>query len=306
MGAKSPLFVIHKKPDGDAIGSALALAHWLEESGRPAPVFCRDPAPGHYDFLPRFGNITADEEIFFQPGVDLIVVLDSGDAMYAGVQEIFARLSPEITVINIDHHPTNQHYGELNLVDAGASSTAEVIYNFFVHNGVRVDKYMATALLSGILTDTTNFTNPATTVSSMSAASDLVGLGARANDISKYLLKNKSIDALRLWGRALARLEENKRFNMAIAVIKREDLAGIEAEAEAVEGVANFLNALLNVKLVMVLRETEDGYVKGSMRSTDADVSLLAKAMGGGGHKKAAGFSVRGRLDKINGQWTVV
>ncbi|NIV99513.1 hypothetical protein GWN26_10420 [Candidatus Saccharibacteria bacterium] len=226
--------------------------------------------------------------------------------MYAGVHEIIEGLKEDLPIINIDHHATNQNYGQLNLVDAEASSTAEVVYNFFSHNNVKIDKHIATALLVGILTDTTNFTNPGTTVSSMRVASELISHGARTNEISKNLLKNKSIDALRLWGKTLARLEENKELNMAIAVIKKEDFTDIQSPGEAVEGVANFLNALLNVSLVLVLRETDDGFVKGSFRSTDVDVSQIAQALGGGGHKKAAGFTIKGKLDKVDGRWQIV
>jgi len=303
--AKKPLFVMHKKPDGDTLGSALALAHWLEAEGKNAIIFCKDVAPKHYDFIPKFDRVRNDPAIFEQD-VDLIVVLDSGDLMYAGVHEIIEGLSKDLPIINIDHHATNQNYGQLNLVDAEASSTAEVVYNFFSHNNVKIDKHIATALLVGILTDTTNFTNPGTTVSSMRVASELISHGARTNEISKNLLKNKSIDALRLWGKTLARLEENKELNMAIAVIKKEDFTDIQSPGEAVEGVANFLNALLNVSLVLVLRETDDGFVKGSFRSTDVDVSQIAQALGGGGHKKAAGFTIKGKLDKVDGRWQIV
>jgi len=304
--AKKPLFVIHKKPDGDALGSALALVHWLESEGKPARVFCRDFPPVHYEFLPRFNRIITEEKVFQDPELDLVIVLDSGDLFYAGVQDILTRTERIFSIINIDHHATNQHYGEINLVDSSASSTAEMIFNFLKYNRQPIDKHMATALLAGILTDTTNFTNPGTTVGSMRVASQLIAHGARTNEISRHLLKNKSIDALRLWGKTLTRLEENKKLNMAIAVIKREDLEGIEAENEAIEGVANFLNSLLVVELVLVLRETEDGFVKGSLRSTNVDVSRIAKALGGGGHKKAAGFTIKGRLEQVDGKWEVV
>jgi phosphoesterase RecJ-like protein len=225
---------------------------------------------------------------------------------YAGVEDIIAQNERIFSIINIDHHATNQHYGEINLVDPEASSTAEIIFNFLNINNQPVDKHMATALLAGILTDTSNFTNPGTTIGSMKVASRLISYGARTNEISRHLLKNKSIDALRLWGKTLTRLEENKKFNMAIAVIRQEDLADIDAKDEAVEGVSNFLNAMLAVEIVLVLRETDEGFVKGSLRSTSVDVARLAKALGGGGHKKAAGFSIKGRLEQIDGKWKVV
>lgn len=304
--AKKPLFVMHKKPDGDAIGSALAMANWLESEGKQAQIYCYDSAPKHYEFINKYDRIRNDPAIFNHQDVDLVIVLDSGDLAYAGIDEILKSTNKNLTIINIDHHATNQHYGELNLIEPDASSTAEVVYNLLSLNDVNIDKHIATALLVGILTDTTNFTNPGTTVSSMRVASELIGFGARTNEISKNILKNKSLDALRLWGKTLSRLEENKELDMAIAVIKKEDLHDVSSPGEAVEGVSNFLNALLNVRLVLVLRETDDGYVKGSFRSTDVDVSKIAQTLGGGGHKKAAGFTIKGRLEKIDGKWTVV
>ena len=304
--AKKPLFVMHKKPDGDALGSALAMANWLESEGKKAHIYCFDSAPKNYQFINKYDRIRNDPAIFNHEDVDLVVVLDSGDLMYAGIDDILEIADKDLPVINIDHHATNQKYGELNLVVPDASSTAEVVYNFLSHNNVKIDKHIATALLVGILTDTTNFTNPGTTVSSMRVASELISFGARINEISKNILKNKSIDALRLWGKTLSRLEENKELGMAVAVIKKEDLTDVHSPGEAVEGVSNFLNALLDVKLVLVLRETDDGFVKGSFRSTDVDVSKIAQSLGGGGHKKAAGFTIKGQLKKIDGKWTVV
>lgn len=304
--ANRPLLVMHKKPDGDTLGSALAMARWLREQGKDACIFCRDSAPRHYDFLPEFEKIQNDPAIFERQEIDLIVVLDSGDLGYAGVEEIISGINRSLPIINIDHHATNRHYGEINLVEPDASSTAEVVHNFFETNDIKINRHIATSLLVGILTDTTNFTNPGTTVSSMRVASKLISYGARTGEITRRIMKNKSIDSLRLWGKTLSRLEENRQLNMAIAIIKKEDLAEVNAPGEAVEGVANFLNALLDVRLVLVLRETNDGHVKGSFRSTDADVSKIAAALGGGGHKKAAGFTIKGRLEQVGGKWKVM
>lgn len=304
LRANKPVFVIHKKPDGDTLGSGLALLYWMRSLGREPGLFCRDQAPENYQFLPSADEIITEKSIFQQ--ADLVVVLDSGDLGYAGVEDIFSRLQAKPSIINIDHHMTNQQYGDINLIDSDASSTAELIYEFFVKNKIGIDKKIATALLVGVLTDTGNFTNPATTFGSLQVASELVRLGARTHEISKNLLKNKPVDALRLWGRMLARLEENKKFNMAYTIIKQEDIDEISSPAEAVEGAANFLNRLLNVDLVLVLQENSDGTIKGSIRSTNVDVSQIAEALGGGGHKRAAGFTIKGRLEKDGEHWQVI
>ncbi|MBU0649246.1 bifunctional oligoribonuclease/PAP phosphatase NrnA [Patescibacteria group bacterium] len=304
--AKKSLLVMHKKPDGDTLGSALAFSHWLDQEGKEVKIFCRDLPSPYYDFLAGLDRITDDPRAFTEYEPDLIIALDSGDLDYAGVGEIMEQLEYVPTIINIDHHKTNQNYGAINAVDPDSSSTAELVYDFFKTVNIKINKSMATALLVGVLTDTGNFSNPATTFGSMRAASELVAAGARTNEISKNLLKNKSIDALRLWGKTLARLEENKKLNMAFTVIKHEDIQGLDSPAEAVEGVANFLNRLLDVDLILVLQENAEGAVKGSFRSTNVDVSRIAQALGGGGHKRAAGFSIQGKLERDGENWQII
>jgi len=188
-----------------------------------------------------------------------------------------------------------------------ASSTSEIVYKFLNHFNFEINKNIATCLLTGILTDTGNFTNGATTVSALKIASDLLIRGARFNQITFSTSKNKSLAILKLWGRILSRLEEND-LGVVFTVITLKDLEESELDREALEGVANFLNNLAGLRIILVLKEEENGFIKGSLRSNDdvLDVSEIAKFLGGGGHKKAAGFTIKGQLVEVDGKWKVV
>ncbi len=305
MRSRRTLLVAHQKPDGDTLGSSSAVLNYLVREGRDVVAFCADPIPEQYHYLPGWERFTNDPSVF-NDAYDLLAVFDAGDLRYAGVAPYVDAMPTRPTIVNVDHHTTNERYGDLNLLFTDASSTAEVVHRFFAANHVATDPHMATCLLTGIITDTSNFVNPATNATCIRAASNLLLCGARLNDITSSLVRNKSIPALQLWGRALEHLRENRTLGIASTVLTARDIKETGADSDdAVEGIANFLGAVLDVPVVMVLREQPDGTIKGSLRSTSKDVSAIAKLMGGGGHKKAAGFTVRGKLIEKEGIWQV-
>jgi phosphoesterase RecJ-like protein len=154
---------------------------------------------------------------------------------------------------------------------------------------------MATSLLTGLLTDTSSFSNAATNPIAMAAASAMLAAGARHGDILRNLMHNKTIPSLKLLGKTLARLRYNPEYDMLSTYVMLEDMEGFGADD--VEGTSNFLGATAGgCDAIMTLRELPGGTIKGSFRSIGRDVSKLAKLMGGGGHKKAAGFTVSGRI----------
>jgi len=307
--AQSVLIVAHKKPDGDTIGATTALRRWCRAEGITVTNFCKDEVPPQYMYMRGADKYTTDSEVF-DDGHDVLVVMDCSDLRYAGVHEHVPRMSVAQSkrrpvLINFDHHVTNEMYGDLNVVDAQSSSACELLHRFFEHQGVEVTQDMATCLLTGILTDTGHFSNPATSRSALEAASRLLKRGAKVHDVSRNLQRNKSVGALRLWGSVLSRLKYNDDLGVASTVIFSDDL-GEGVTEEHVEGVSNFLNQFLDARVIMVLRELPDGKVRGSLRSAEnVDVSQIAKLMGGGGHKKAAGFAVPGRIVEDAAGWRV-
>lgn len=296
--------VIHRRPDGDAIGAVLAFAKYLRSIGKEVRMYCKDGVPEYMKFLAGQDEIIHEPDEFWQ-NADSIALLDCGDLSMPGIDK---KHFENKNLIVIDHHASNSGYGKLDIIDHSSSATSEILYNYFTHIGFEIEKQIATDLLCGIYTDTDAFTNLGTTPESLRVSSELLGLGANFKDITAYTMRNKSIASLKLWGRALERLRFDRKKGIATTVIKQNDFSECEAVNDDAEGVANLLNHLSGVKMAMVLRELDDGNVKASLRTTSEliDVSEVAKLMGGGGHKKAAGFTVSGRIKETDKGWKVV
>lgn len=290
--------VIHQNPDGDALGSAGAMAEWLLQDGKDVKIYCATPFPENLRFLAHTDMISADAGVL--AGAENIIVLDSGDLRYAGLANLKRELDP-VKIINIDHHVSNEKYGFMNLVDHEASATAQILYNFFRANRVAINHLMATALLTGLVGDTDNFTNAGTTPEAMKAAGDLLRCGANLPLVHRWVVKNSSLNLLKLWGVVLERLEKIEEKNLAYTYITNNDYLLYGVDELGAEGIANLLNKLGGVKISLLIRETPEGKIKGSLRTTndDTDVAALAKKLGGGGHKKAAGFTTEGTIDDV-------
>ncbi|WKZ28777.1 MAG: DHH family phosphoesterase [Patescibacteria group bacterium] len=304
--ARKPILVAHRKPDGDTLGAMMAVFNWLRDQGRAAHAFCVDEPASVYAYFPRIRAVQTDPQVFQDEEVDMICVFDAGDLKYAGIDAFVEAMPKRPYIADFDHHITNTLFGDGNLVITNASSTAEVVHEFFDDNNVEISRSMATCLMTGLLTDTSNFSNPATTVKSLEIASELLLKGVSIRDITKRLMRNKPFDALKLWGRALERLRWDPEKKLASTALFREDFQDHPIEDEYMEGLSNFLNHLLQADVVLVLKETEKNKVKGSYRSaTDTDVAEMAKAYGGGGHRKAAGFLVDGAIVERPDGWIV-
>lgn len=294
------LIVPHPGPDGDAMGSATALMHYFQDLGKDHTIFCKSEADSKLDFLPYVDKLSTEEAVWEESYFDLIIVLDSGDLGYAGIKKYIDKLEKKPTIINIDHHDQNSYFGDINMVASSAASTTQILYYLFTTNDIKIDSQLATCLLTGILTDTDNFTNAATTVASLDIAGDLVKKGGKIQLIKEVMFQDKSVNALKLWGRALSRLSKHDQHEIVYTYLTQEDLEEHGVDEEATEGIANFMNALQEGKAALILKERSDGKVKGSFRTTrdDMDVSKLAQALGGGGHKKASGFKSEDNLEQ--------
>ncbi|MFA5188302.1 MAG: bifunctional oligoribonuclease/PAP phosphatase NrnA [Patescibacteria group bacterium] len=289
--SRYPLVVSHENPDGDTLGASLALLQVLENENKHYQYFCQNKPPDYFNFLPKIENLIWDYNKIDLAQHDLIIAIDCGDLKRTGLAEKL-QLQNQV-IINIDHHHSNDNFGQLNLVIPQASSTSEIVYNLFNFLKIPLDKYMATNLLTGILTDTTNFTNAATSTASLKISAELLKIGARINQIIENITHNKNFDALKLWGNLLDRIEYNAEYNFAYTTVTLEDLINFKMPAESFDGLANFLSSLQTADFILVLSE-EDHFIKGSLRTTrdEIDVSRLAQAFNGGGHKKAAGFKI--------------
>lgn len=305
--AQRVMLVMHKKPDGDTAGSTLAFSHYLDLIEKPHTVFCLDTLPASLRFLPGAHKLTTSPHVWEQPH-DLIIVFDSGDLVYNGSAPYISALTYPHTIINIDHHITNTAYGDINLV-IQASSTCEIVNDLLSYTHA-MNKPIATCLMTGLVTDTGGFTNLATTASSIDTASRLLKSGVSMKSITTNTLQHRSVPALKLWGRALERIVVHSSGLLTTAILQK-DFEECGVDHTHVEGVSNFLNSIDNTtecSAICVFTEMPNGMVRGSLRTTHPliDVAKFATLLGGGGHKKAAGFTLKGRLQKLHDAWVVI
>ncbi len=297
---------------GDATGSVLAMADYLQSLDKEFLVFLPEPVPENFSFMPGVERIVTDSTSFNLGDFDLLLIFDCGDLGRTGIADkIIKEKDSSAVLVNIDHHYTNDSFGDLNIVDKKAPSTSVLIHQFFQANRIVLTKEMATNLLVGIFTDTGIFTNPATNQEALAKAADLLISGASVRSIINSVFHNRSLKGMKLWSRALERITINPRYNLAYTVILQQDLRelGIDSEEE-LESLSNFLNNLSDVDVILVLREKNNNKIKGAFRTVkdEYDVGRLAALFGGGGHRKASGFTIEGKLhfDENKQRWEVI
>ncbi|MBI4599211.1 DHH family phosphoesterase [Candidatus Uhrbacteria bacterium] len=291
LRAKRVLLIADERIDGDSLGSSLAVADYLHRLGTPFRVLVSGPVPEKYRFLPHADWCTDDPAVLADPHIDLAVSFDCSNEVY--VNRLLSQVPHRPFLINVDHHKTNVGYGDLNLVFVEAPATCEVVHQFFDVNRIVPSKQSATVLLCGIAFDTTVFFNDGTNARAFDAASQLVLHGARPHDVIRLLFRNRTVPALRMWGTALERLRRHAESGCVSTCILRRDIEENDVTDDEVDGLSDFLNVVVNAHTLFVLKETREGGIKVSMRTSVYDVARLARAFGGGGHVKAAGFTLR-------------
>ena len=292
---------------GDATGSVVACYLALTRLGKKVTPCLPAPVPRSFSFLPKTELIITDLKNINLVDFDLLLCVDAGEPAMTGLGDKFTNRPADLTIVDFDHHLTNPGYGDLNIIDKGSGATCTMLYEWFQFAGFEVDRKISTALLTGILTDTGTFANPATNEHSLQIAGHLLLQGASVKKVLDAVVNNKSLAELKLWGKAFERLREHPTLGLVSTVITQADLVELKVSNEAIEGVANFLNDLSGYRAVLVLKEQSDGTIKGSLRTTreDVDVSAMAKMFGGGGHRKAAGFTVKGSLVETEQGWLI-
>ena len=283
------LLIGHQRPDEDTLGSVLSFYIYLKLLGKEVKMYFNDPAPSYLFFMPEIDQISTDQQLFAER-YDLYVFLDCGSISNTRLSEVVIQGQ---TVLNIDHHASNTNYGTVNYVNTKASSTCEIVYNFFMAIGFKVDKKIATCLLAGILGDTSGFIHSTTQAETIKIASELIKTGIKIHQIFNFVVRNKTIDGLRLWGEILSRLRVNTELNIAYSWIKDTDFADFRVQEDELDGIANFLNAIVDVNATALFR-ISDQRIKASWRTKrdDIDLSKFCGLFGGGGHKKASGFTL--------------
>jgi phosphoesterase RecJ-like protein len=213
-------------------------------------------------------------------------------------------------VINIDHHTRNDLWKmvDINYISEESSSTSEIVYKLLVGLGWTVSPTMATALLAGVYTDTGGFKHPNTSGMVLDVVADLLRCGGKLRKIAENIENSRSVDLFRLWGIALNRLKYNAKYGISVSVLTQKDLLETAAAEDDIAGLINLLNSTPESKAALLLYETADARIKGSLRteSDQIDVSALARNFGGGGHRRASGFSFRGRIEITGDSWRII
>lgn len=288
--AQSIYIVTHISPDGDAIGSTTGLYWALAALGKSCTMACASPVPASLLFIPGSDRFTSRPP----DAPDLIISLDSSDHYRLGSAYSLSAFSAA-PVINIDHHVTNTGFGLLNVVEPQAAATGEIIFDLVRGLGVPLDETIATCLLTAIITDTIGFRTINTTPKTIHVAAALVEAGGPLAKIVQAVFDTRPLAVTRLWGEVLTtfRLEDG----VAWAAISRSMLQRYGVQEDDVKGLVNFLRSTEGVQVAVLLMETPEDAVKCEFRSNGlVDVSQVATALGGGGHRAAAGCTLAGPL----------
>ena len=292
--ARKIVLITHKNPDGDAVGSALAMYEILKNMQKEPTVFCVDPWPNSFYFLPN------NEELVhaFDPNeFDLAIILDCGATYMSDIHETHEQIFyGRYPLINIDHHASNDDFGRWNLVDTEAASTTEILTDIFEYLGWKITPRVATCLLTGLYTDTGSLRHSNSNAKVHRIAGKLLRSGARLKDIIKYIFKNTPVNVMRLWGKVLKRISRTSE-NITMSHISDEDFTETGTTKADLTGVVDYLNSVPDANFSLLLTEI-GGKVKGSLRTMrdDVDLTEIAGKFGGGGHKKASGFTLTGKL----------
>jgi phosphoesterase RecJ-like protein len=287
------LLTAHEGPDGDALGSLLGMHHLLTRLGKDSVMFLAAkefPLPIEYRFLPL-------EEVFHEPPADMpdrtIVFLDCGNVDRMPVDFLSNGANFRI---NIDHHHDNTLFGDVNLLDTKASSTAEIVYELAIALGVEITPKIASALYVGLITDTGKFMYENTKAHTHRIAAELIDAGVPVDETYRRLYEHVPLEKLRLLSRALDGIQRYCGDRLVVAYITDADYAASGAGEEMTEGIIDHLRSIEGSKVAALVRDLGDrgrAARKVSLRSSggEVDVSAMARRRGGGGHMRAAGFS---------------
>lgn len=319
--AERVLIISHTSPDADALASIGAMHEISLELGLEVYAFAEKKATDTYNFIPLEGLVYSEAPDDLRD-FGAIIILDCGSLSRTGLEarirtlikaEQEGRIVKRPYIIEFDHHEPQETYADLEIRLTDKAATTEIIYHFLKANNIEITKTLATCLLIGLLTDTGHFLHANSSRESMSVAAEMLLRGAALSNIIRHTIHNKSFLSLKIWGRVLENLHFNPTTGLASSgfiAAELEELAGPvggQIDADLFGDIASFLCALSGVRVALLLREDNER-VKGSLRTTsnEIDVSKIAQNWGGGGHQKAAGFTIDGRLMRTENGWKVI
>jgi phosphoesterase RecJ-like protein len=290
----------HINPDGDAIGSLIALGLGLQQHGKHIYLYNASPIPAVYRFLP--GVQLVQQVLPESSAWDTAVVLDCGTLDRIGAAVDFVRGLPQ--VINIDHHVTNTNFGQYRLVDSTACSSAEIVYRLLKKMAITIDAAIATSIYTGILTDTGSFRFANTNSAAYTICSEMVQAGVDPYTVAQHVYGTYSLGRIKLLNMALDSIEISTNGKLSLMTLTQDMFRETDTNPEDVDGMINYAKRIEDVKVAALIMENENGAVQKryhvSLRSDGTvDVAEIAASFGGGGHFSAAGFGVESSLKAL-------
>jgi phosphoesterase RecJ-like protein len=281
------------RPDGDSIGSSLALAWALREIGTDARVVHHDRPPIQLAEFPGIEDVEVGDRV--PAGTDAVVVLECGDLARTGLSGFDG-----LPVINIDHHPGNTGYGDVQWFDGTAAACGELVFEIIDELGVPLTENMATQLFVAVVTDTGSFRYPGVSPRTFSISARLLEAGADPVSVARKLFDSHSLGRLRLQAAVLQSLEVRASGRLALLTLTDATLAETGGAPEETDGLINLPLSVKAIQAAVFFKEAEDGHWRVSLRSKgDIDVGRVARGFGGGGHKNASGFTLQGPLPAV-------
>ncbi len=298
------LLATHANPDGDAVGSLIAMGLCLDSLNKGITMYNESPIPAVYRFLPSVDRVvsTIEKKAIF----DTAIVLDCGDAERIG--EAAQSICQLPIIINIDHHATNTGFGNFRLIDTTACATAEIIYRIIKALGASITKDIAVCLYTGILTDTGSFRFSNTNRAAFTICDEMVDRGVNPYHIAQRVYGTYSLGRIKLLNLALDSIEISRNGKLSLMTLTREMLNETGTQPEDADGLINYARRIEDVKVAVLIQENPNGggaknnssQYHVSLRSDGSvDVATIASAFGGGGHESASGFNTESTLTKI-------
>ncbi|MEK5027798.1 DHH family phosphoesterase [Paenibacillus sp. FSL M7-1046] len=291
------LVVSHVQPDGDAVSSTLAVGWLLSCLGKKYTMLNEGPIPKRMEYLWHADEIVNLGEGDLPRKYSNVICVDCADFQRVGLTQRF--FAQDALIANIDHHPTNNGYGFVTLIKPDAAATAEILFDLLKTFEVEWDIDIATAIYTGLLTDTGGFRYTNTSPKVMAAVSELLVLGVNGPELAETLLEEMTLAQVKVLNRALNTLQLTPQGDVAWVYVTPQDMLECNAANEDLEGIVNYPRNIRGVEVGMLFKVIDETAVKVSLRSAGkVDVAALAQVFGGGGHTRAAGARVEGTLEQ--------
>ena len=298
------LIATHVNPDGDAIGSSLAMGLALEVLGKRVTFYTENPIPAVYRFLPETDRMV--DEIGVKDEFQTAIILDCGDIYRVG--DVASTIQQIPIIINIDHHITNTKFGTYSLIDTSACATAEIVYRLIKKMKAPINNIIAISIYTGIMTDTGSFRFSNTNRDSFAICEEMVSLGVNPYLVAQHVYGTYSLGRIKLLNRAIDSIEISENGKLSVMTVTKEMFDETNTNPDDVDGLINYAKRIEDVKVAALIFEQNrnnsgDDNQKTyhvSLRSDETvDVGAIATFFGGGGHTNAAGFSIESTLAGI-------